>query len=141
MAISIPDTGRPRRGVARWLLGGLAVAFGVATLVEGGGVLFGSAQARAAAGNVVPFVLWFNFAAGFIYIVGGLATLRRRPVAIWIARALAAATLVVFAAFAVHVLTGGAHEPRTVVAMTLRSAFWVAQALLLPRIGSLSAPK
>ena len=41
----------------------------------------------------------------------------------------------------VHVLTGGAHEPRTVVAMTLRSAFWVAQALLLPRIGSLSAPK
>lgn len=133
-ATPIPATGRPQRKVARWLLGGLAVAFGLATLAEGGGVLFGSAQARAAAGNVVPFVLWFNFVAGFVYIAGGLATLRRRSVAIWIARALAAATLLVFAAFAVHVLTGGAHEPRTVVAMTLRSGFWLAQALLLPRL-------
>jgi hypothetical protein len=37
-------------------------------------------------------------------------------------------------AFAVHALSGGAFELRTVIAMTLRSGFWVVQALLLPRV-------
>lgn len=32
------------------------------------------------------------------------------------------------------VSSGGAFEPRTVIAMTLRSGFWVAQALLLPHV-------
>ncbi len=116
------------------LAGGLAVAFGLATLVEGGKVLFGDPAARAAAGDVVDFVLLFNFTAGFAYVLAGLATLARRPGAIWVARALAIATLAVFAAFGVHVLQGGAYAPRTVVAMSLRSAFWIAQALLLPRL-------
>ena len=128
-----PATGRARR-IGRWLLGGMAVAFGLATLVEGGHVLFGGPAARAEAGDVVRFVLVFNFAAGLAYVVGGLATLLRRGWAIWVARALAVSTLLVFAAFAVHVLLGGAHETRTVSAMSLRSGFWVAQALLLPRL-------
>jgi hypothetical protein len=124
----------PSRGLGRWLLGGLAVAFGLATLVEGGHVLFGGDAARAEAGDVVPFVLMFNFGAGFAYVVGGLATLLGRPWAVGVARALAVSTLLVFAALGVHVLSGGAHELRTVIAMTLRSAFWITQALLLPRV-------
>lgn len=126
---------RPRRlRVGRWLAGGLAVAFGLATIVEGGIVLFGGPAARAEAGNVVPFVLMFNFGAGFVYVLGGLATLLRRRWAVWIARAVALASLLVFATFGIHVLSGGAYEVRTLVAMTLRSGFWVAQALLLPRL-------
>ena len=34
----------------------------------------------------------------------------------------------------VVVVMGGAFEVRTAVAMTLRTAFWVAQALILPRV-------
>ena len=49
-------------------------------------------------------------------------------------KGLAVATLVVVVAFGVHVLAGGAFELRTVIAMTLRSGFWVTQALLLPRV-------
>jgi hypothetical protein len=112
----------------------MAVVFGAATLFEGGHVLFGGPGARAAAGNVVPFVLMFNFGAGFAYVAGGLSTLLGRWWTIWVARAVALSTLIVFAAFGVHVLSGGAHETRTLIAMTLRSGFWVAQALLLPRL-------
>ena len=130
---TIDDTAR-RSGVGRWIAGGLAVVFGLATLVEGGHVLFGGPAARAEAGDIVPFVLLFNFGAGFVYVLAGLATLFRRGWAVWIARALAVATLLVFAAFGIHVFGGGTFEPRTVVAMTIRSAFWVAQALLLPRL-------
>lgn len=124
----------PRRAPWRWAAGALAVAFGVATLVEGGHVLFGGPAARAEVGNVVPFVLTFNFGAGFVYVAAGVATLLARRSAVWVARALAIATLLVFGAFGVHVLSGGAYEPRTVIAMTLRSAFWIAQALALPRV-------
>jgi hypothetical protein len=62
----------------------LAVAFGLLTLKEGGSVLFGSDVARAAAGACVPFVLWFNFGAGFAYVVAGLGMgLRQRWAAPW----------------------------------------------------------
>ncbi len=125
----------------RWVAGGLAVAFGLATVVEGGHVLFGGAEARAEAGHVVPFVLVFNFSAAFVYVLTGAVTLAGRSWAIWLARALAASTLLVFAAFGVHVLQGGAFETRTVVAMTVRAAFWVAQSLALPSLLRRAAPR
>ncbi len=121
-------------GWARWALGITAIGFGVATGVEGGHVLFGGPDARSAAGQVVPFVLWFNFAAGFVYLATGLATLFRRAWAVTLARALALGTLGIFAALVVHILGGGAYETRTVGAMTVRSAFWVVQALLIARL-------
>ena len=128
------DQPTPRRTLGRWALGATAVLFGAATLVEGGHVLFGGPAARAAAGNVVSFVLLFNFGAGFAYVVAGLAALLGRSWATWIARALAVTTVGVFVAFGAHVLSGGAFELRTVIAMTLRSGFWISQTLLLPRV-------
>ena len=126
---------RARRPSAwRWVAGGLAVLFGLATLIEGGHVLFGGPEARAQAGNVVPFVLVFNFGAGFAYVAAGAAALAGRSWAVWLARALAASTLLVFVALGVHVLGGGAFETRTMVAMTLRSLFWVVQSLTLPAL-------
>ena len=39
--------------------------------------------------------------------------------------AIAAATVLVFGAFGIHVAAGGAFEARTVWAMTLRSVVWI----------------
>ncbi|MBK8172811.1 MAG: hypothetical protein IPK60_21080 [Sandaracinaceae bacterium] len=95
------DGSTSRSSVGRWLAGVLAVAFGVATIRDGGAdTTSRRAAALAEAGNIVPFVLMFNFGAGFVYVLGGLATLFRRTWAIWIARALALAVMLVFAAFA-----------------------------------------
>ena len=134
MTITTLDGDAQRFRVWRWIAGGLALAFGIATLVEGGHVLFGGPGARAEAGDVVPFVLAFNFGAGFAYVLAGLLTLLRRKWAVWIARAIALSTMLVFGAFGLHVLSGGAYETRTLVAMSLRSGFWVVQALVLPRL-------
>ena len=38
----------------------LAIVFGILTIKSGGEVVFGVSDARAAAGNYVPFVVWFN---------------------------------------------------------------------------------
>lgn len=50
----------------------IAVVFGAMTIFSGGRALFGDEQARAAVGNAIPFVLWFNFFAGFAYILTGI---------------------------------------------------------------------
>jgi hypothetical protein len=102
----------------------LAIGFGLLTLREGGAVLFFEGAARDEAGSYVPFVLWFNFMAGFAYIVAGVGLWLRRRWATWLAIAITVATAFVFLAFGVHVVLGGAWEQRTAIAMTLRTLVW-----------------
>ena len=123
-----------RRAAPRWALGVGAIVFGAMTLLSGGKVLFGGPAARADAGAVVDFVLLFNFGAGFAYILAGVGALARRRWSLHVARLLAGATLLIFAALGVHIAIGGAFETRTVAAMTLRSVFWIGQALALAHI-------
>lgn len=114
----------------RRVIAAVAIGFGVLTIKEGGAVLFGDAAARVAAGNYVPFVLWFNFLAGFVYVVCGAGLWAQRRWAAWLAVGIALATLLMFGAFGLHVYAGGAYEPRTVAAMSLRSLVWVGIATL-----------
>ena len=110
-----------------------AIAFGVLTVFSGGRALFGGMEARAELGDIVPFVLWFNFLAGFVYVLAGVALLQTKRWAAPMALLLAVSTVLVFAAFAVHIVAGGAFEARTVGALSLRSLFWVVVALVALR--------
>ncbi len=105
-----------------------AVAFGLLTVISGGRALFGGAAARAELGHIVPFVLWFNFVAGFVYVVAGAALLMAWRGAARLALLLAVSTVVVLLAFMAHVASGGAYEMRTVGALSIRSLFWIAVA-------------
>ena len=100
----------------------LAAVFGLLTVKSGGEVLFIDGAARSAAGHYVPFVLWFNFTAGFVYIVAAITLWMKHPWSAWLSILLATATLTVFAALGLHILNDGTYEMRTVMAMTLRSA-------------------
>mgnify|MGYP003444535780 CR=1 FL=1 len=121
------------RGVSIWAISLIAVGFGLLTIKEGGTILFGDAAARAAAGNYVPFVLWFNFLAGFAYVIAGIGLWRQQRWAAWLAAAIAVATALTFAAFGAHVASGGAYEQRTVIGMSLRTLVWTAIAVLAYR--------
>ena len=121
---------RSRRSPWIWAISFVAISFGLLTIRAGDTVLFGSAAARSAAGHYVPFVLCFNFLAGFAYVIAGVGLWLERRWAAWLAVVVAAATALVFAAFGVHVLAGGAYELRTVVAMSLRTLVWTAIAVV-----------
>ncbi|MBZ0106676.1 MAG: hypothetical protein K8H84_13760 [Sulfuricella denitrificans] len=123
-------TSTPQRRIIVWIISLVAVAFGLLTLKEGGTILFGGEAARTAAGNYVPFVLWFNFSAGFAYVLAGAGLWLQQRWAVWLAAGIAAATAFTFAAFGVHVALGGAFEPRTVVAMSLRTLVWTTIAIV-----------
>ncbi len=119
---------------AAQVLGAVAILFGLLTIASGGRVLFGDAAARSAAGTVVPFVLWFNFAAGFAYVAAGLGLAARVSWAVWLSGAIAVATVLVFAGFGLHVWRGGTYELRTVGAMSLRSIVWIGIAITASRL-------
>lgn len=102
----------------------IALLFGVLTIISGGRTLF-NAEAQQQAGNYVPFVLWFNFLAGFAYVIAGAGLWCRQRWSIWLVSAIAAATLLVFAAFGLQIWSGGAYETRTVGAMGLRAVVWL----------------
>jgi hypothetical protein len=110
----------------------LAVAFGILTIVVGGKTLADPAE-KAAAGNIVPFVLWFNFIAGFAYVVAGCGIFLRRRWAAHLSAFIALATVAVFVALGVHIALGGAFEARTIGAMTFRGLVWIAISLAVYR--------
>lgn len=126
-------TPKQQRGFIIWAISLVAVGFGLLTIKEGGMTLLGDEAARTAAGNYVPFVLWFNFVAGFAYVVAGVGLWLQQRWAVWLAVAIAAATALTFAAFGVHVYSGGAFEQRTVIAMSLRILVWVVIATVAAR--------
>ncbi len=103
----------------------IAALFGILTLKSGFDVLFIDGPARVAAGNYVPFVLWFNFYAGFAYILAGVGLFLWHPWAVNLSLMIAMSTLLVTIAFGIHILAGGGFEMRTVGAMVLRSGVWL----------------
>lgn len=98
-----------------------AIIFGLLTIASGALALFGGAEM----GAVVPFVLWFNFLAGFAYTAAGIGIWRRTAWRAVLSQGLAAATACVFVLFLWHVAQGGAYEARTVAAMVFRLMVWI----------------
>jgi len=115
---------KTRERFALYAVAAVALAFGLVTIASGGRVLFGDEAARQAAGNYLPFVVWFNFLAGFAYVTAAVGLATRQPWAPRLALAIATATALVFIVFGLFILAGTPFEPRTAAAMTLRTALW-----------------
>jgi hypothetical protein len=103
----------------------IAIGFGLLTIRSGATVLFGSEEARRAAGSYLAPLVWFNFLAGFAYVAAGAGLWLRQRWGVLVALGIALATAFAFGTFGVHVAGGGAYEIRTVWAMLLRMALWV----------------
>jgi len=121
------------RSIGIWIVTGIAVVFGLLTIKSGGSVLFVDGIAREDAGNYVPFVLWFNFLAGFVYLIAGGGLWMQKHWAVWISIFIVVATIIVFALFGLHILNEGMYEVRTVVAMSLRTVVWALIAMFTYR--------
>lgn len=113
---------RPRKAVVAVIF---IIVFGLMTLKSGGSVIFIDGPDRLAAGNYIPFVVWFNFLAGFAYIIAGIGFFLWRDWAVKLSLLIVLATILVFVIFEIIVLTGGEYEARTVGAMILRCLVWL----------------
>ncbi len=115
---------KPDRSIGIWVVTVIAVAFGLLTIKSGGSVIFIDGAARVDAGSYVPFVLWFNFLAGFVYLLAGVGLFLQKEWAARLAILIVITTITVFVLYGLHILNEGAYELRTVVAMSLRTAVW-----------------
>ncbi len=120
--------------IVRYLVAIVAVAFGLLTIWSGGVVLFGGEEARQAAGDYVPFVVWSNFVAGFFYVLAGVGLWRPWGWARWVAAAIAVGAAGTYLGFGIHILRGGPYETRTVVAMAVRTGLWIGIAVAAFRL-------
>ena len=121
------------QSIGIWIITVIAVVFGLLTIKSGGSVLFVDGVAREDAGNYIPFVLWFNFLAGFAYLLAGVGLFMKKHWAAWISIFIVVATIVVFVLFGLHVLNEGKYEVRTLAAMSLRTVVWALIAMFAYR--------
>src|SRR4030042_6552394 len=103
----------------------IASVFGLLTLKEGGSVIFDIGSARQAAGNFVPFVVWFNFLSGFFYIAAGIGLWLQKRWAVTLSIALVISIALTYIVFGIQILNGAPYEMRTVYAMALRTFLWI----------------
>lgn len=109
-----------------------AILFGLLTIKEGGTVLF-TEQGKVSAGHYVPFVLWFNFIAGFFYVLAGIAMFRGKSCVKKLSAVIAGSNIIIFLLLGIYIFNGGLYEQRTVIAMTARSLIWISITLALFR--------
>lgn len=118
---------RPRALAIAAIVAIVAVVFGILTIASGARALMVSGP------GVVPFVLWFNFLAGFAYVVAGFGLWRGLRWSAWLSLAIVLATAAVYAAFLLHVWRGGPWMGRTMGAMGLRTGVWAVIAAIALR--------
>lgn len=119
------------RTIARLMISFVAIIFGALTIMSAYKVIFIDGAARIAAGNTVDFVLWFNFLAGFIYIITGVGILLKQSWSITASALIAMSTSFIFILLGLHIVNDGLFEYRTVYAMILRTTVWSTIAVLL----------
>lgn len=111
----------------------LAIVFGMITIKAGGSVLFSEA-ARDQAGNIIPFILWFNFIAGFFYILTGAGVMFYRRIAIYLAIAITVSSALFFIGLLITIQFGQPYEIRTVYAMLFRLSLWAILTVFILRL-------
>ncbi len=109
-----------------------AILFGILTVFSGGQNLF-NPEVIKTQGNIIPVILWFNFLAGFLYIVTGIGVLKRKRIALRLTSMLSAMNIVAFLYLLNHIYSNGLYETRTVFAMSFRMVFWFVFFIFLSR--------
>ena len=103
-----------------------AAGFGLLSIFSAGMVLFGPAAAQTGAGAYAGFVVWFNFASGFAYVLAGYALWTMQRWGVWLALLITVAIAFIAFGFGMHIASGAAYEMRTVAALGFRFAVWLA---------------
>ena len=108
----------------------VAAGFGLLSIFSAGMVLFGPESAQKSAGAYAGFVVWFNFASGFAYVLAGYALWTMQRWGVWIALLITVALAFISFGFGMHIASGAAYEMRTVAALGFRFVVWLAITLL-----------
>lgn len=113
-------------------IGSVIFIFGLMTILAGGRSLF-TESGIATRGNIVPLVLWFNFIAGFFYLLTSISVFKMKICVKKLSVTLAVSNTLVLAYLLNHIFQGQLYEYKTLIAMIFRTLFWISFAFYFHR--------
>ena len=78
----------------RYFIAVLIISFGLITLFMSSSVIFDWFGIREMEGNFVPFIVWANFIASILYLIGAFGLLKSKSWTVWVLIAAVALLLV-----------------------------------------------
>ncbi|PRX43821.1 hypothetical protein [Salegentibacter salegens] len=116
--------------IFRYVIAILILAFALVTLFMSSSVLFNWFGIRAKQGDFVPFIVWTNFVAGFIYLIAALGFLQSKKWTLWILTTVALLLFIALMILLLHIDRGGSFEFETIRAMVFRIVLTITFSLL-----------
>ena len=98
------------------------IAFAVSTLFMSSSVIFDWFGIREKEGNYVPFIVWTNFIAGFLYLIAAFGFLTSKRWTFWVLAITILLLIIALIFLLVYINGGGVHEMKTPSAMGFRIA-------------------
>lgn len=119
-----------RNGIIRFIVAIALIAFAGTTLFMSSSVLFDWFGIRAKQGDYVPFIVWTNFTAGFLYLIAAWGLLKSKKWAFWLLSATAVLLFIALMGLLRHIDSGGLFEMKTVGAMGFRTVLTIIFAVI-----------
>lgn len=115
-----------RNKMFRYLIAIVLIAFASATLFMSSSVIFDWFGIREKEGDYVPFIVWTNFIAGFLYLAAAYGLLKAEKWAFWILIGTTLFLAIALVVLALYINSGGAFELKNVGAMGFRIVLTIA---------------
>ena len=112
--------------IFRYVIAILLIAFAAVTVFMSSSVIFDWFGIREKDGDYVPFVVWTNFIAGFLYLISAYGLLKARKWAFWILIGTILFLVIALIVLALYINYGGVFELKNVGAMGFRIALTIA---------------
>lgn len=119
-----------RNKILRIIVAIALIAFALVTLFMSSSVLFDWFGIRAKQGNYVPFIVWINFVAGFLYLISAYGILKSNKWAVKILIFAEVLLILAFIGLAIHIDQGRTFELKTIQAMLFRITVTLAFAVI-----------
>ena len=113
----------------RYFIAVLIIFFGLITLFMSSSVIFDWFGIREMEGNYVPFIVWANFIASILYLIGALGLLKSKKWTVSVLILAVVLLLVALMGLFIHINLGGLFEKKTIGAMVFRIIVTIAFAV------------
>ena len=106
--------------IVRYVVAIVLIAFALVTVFMSSSVIFDWFGIREKEGDYVPFIVWTNFIAGFIYLISAYGFLKAKKWTFWVLIGTAIFLVTALIILGLYIDAGGIFELKTVGAMGFR---------------------
>lgn len=106
--------------IVRYVVAIVLIAFALVTVFMSSSVIFDWFGIREKEGDYVPFIVWTNFIAGFIYLISAYGFLKAKKWTFWVLIGTAIFLVTALIILGLYIDAGGVFELKTVGAMGFR---------------------